>query len=145
MLGLSGRSGLIDVLLESDVDIADVIVETNMPRLKVLPAGRSHPHSTELLASETMSRIANELSERYSDRIVIFDAPPLLAASEASVISHLVGQVLVIVETAATPQGLVKEAVSRLSPGKVIGMVLNKSRRSHEPEHYGAYYGASGK
>ena len=116
-----------------------------MISLKVLPAGRSHPHSTELLASENMNRIANELSVRYSDRIVIFDAPPLLAASEASVISHLVGQILVVVESAATPQGLVKEAVSRLSSKKVIGMVLNKSRRSDEPEYYGAYYGASGK
>jgi protein-tyrosine kinase len=144
ILGLETRPGLTDVLVDPQLDLGDIIISTDLPKLKVVPAGRTHSHSTELLASDQMQRIANELSERYPDRIIVLDTPPLLVTSQASVLTHLVGQILMVVEAGKTPHSAVSEAVSLLDSSKVIGMALNKSRGSLSGEYYGGYYGSYG-
>jgi exopolysaccharide/PEP-CTERM locus tyrosine autokinase len=145
LLGLEDNAGLIDVLLEPDLELADVIVSTNVPKLRVLPAGRTHVHSTELLASEQMRRMVSELSQRYPDRVVLFDAPPLLATSEASVLAQLMGQIQLVVEAGKTPLSAVKDAVSQLDESKIIGMILNKSGQAFgSGYYYGGYYGSYG-
>ena len=141
LLGLQNEPGLIDVLLDEQIGLSDVIVNTDIPKLSVMPAGQTHVNSTELLASEQMQRIANELSDRYPDRIVIFDAPPLLVTTEAVVLSHVMGQILMVVEAGKTPQHVIKEAIAKLDENKVIGMVLNKSRVSSSGDYYGGYGG----
>lgn len=141
MLGLQDYPGLTDVLLNPGIGLADVIVKTNVPKLNVIPAGSNHMHSTELLASLEMERVANEIAQRYTDRIIIFDAPPVLVTTEAPVLTRLAGQILVVVEAGRTEQNLVKEAVEQLDNTKVIGMVLNKSRVAQAESHYGSGYG----
>jgi len=143
LLELDERLGLTDVLSDPDVLLSDVILSTNMPKLKILPAGRRHAQANELLASDQMRRITHELATRYPDRMVIFDAPPLLLTSEANVVASLVGQVLLVVEAGETLQNAVKEAVALLDKRKVIGIVLNKYKGSGKGQ-YGAYYCAYG-
>ncbi|MCK4951094.1 MAG: XrtA-associated tyrosine autokinase [Gammaproteobacteria bacterium] len=140
VFGLEGKPGLVDLLLDQNLDIGDVIYSTDIPKLKILPAGHSYHHSTELLGGEEMSRVANELSGRYNDRIILVDAPPLLVTSQANVLAQHAGQILMVVEECKTPQQAVKEAISQLSEDKVIGMVLNKSVQSSFGV-YGGYYG----
>lgn len=149
VLGTPSGPGLIDLLLDDQIDLGDVIVRTNIPNLRVLPKGRSHPHATELLASNEMARVARELANRYPDRIVIFDSPPLLITSEAVVLSSHMGQIVFVVESKKTPQGAVKEALSLLDDSKPIGLVLNKTRKAIGTEYYGyggygAYHPAEG-
>lgn len=139
-LGLDHRPGLTDLLLDPGLDIGDVIIKTDIPRLRILPAGSSHSHSTELLASDAMRRITKELAERYHDRVVLFDAPPLLATSEASVIASLVGQLVVVVAAGDTPRHAIKDAIAQIDSNKVIGTVLNKSRRVSGGGYYDGYY-----
>ena len=141
LLGLETESGLTDLLLDANLQVSDVIKSTNIDKLRVVPAGRRYVHSAELLASEEMHRLAGELSERYPNRIVIFDAPPQLATAEAGVLAQWVGQILVVVEEGRTPQRAVKDAISHLDSQKVIGMVLNKSRGGYAHGHYGYGYG----
>ncbi|MGZ5780881.1 MAG: XrtA-associated tyrosine autokinase, partial [Burkholderiaceae bacterium] len=86
-LGLQAEAGLMDLLLDEKLDVADVMLKTNVDTLSILPAGRSHKHATELLASQTMIGLLSEISKRYPDRIVIFDSPPLLLTSEAHVLA----------------------------------------------------------
>jgi exopolysaccharide/PEP-CTERM locus tyrosine autokinase len=147
LLGLENSPGLTDLLSNPELTLSDVIVTTDIPRLKVLPAGRPNIHSTELLASAEMKRLANELSTRYPDRIILFDAPPLLATSQAKVLTNLAGQILLVVEAGKTPQQLVEESVSQLDKNKIIGVVLNKSRTAaggYYGGYYGDYYGSTG-
>ena len=144
LLGLNGSLGLVDLLLNPELNLEDVIVSTDIPRLKILPSGRPNPHSTELLASERMTQIARELSGRYPDRIVLYDAPPLLATSQANVLTNLVGQILLVVEAGQTPRDLVRESVALLDRNKIIGVVLNKNKVAANKAYYGGYYGASG-
>ncbi len=78
VLGLPPEPGLMDVLLDPQLAMADVILKTNVANLSILPAGRSNKHATELLASRAMSRLLAEIASRYGDRVVVFDSPPLL-------------------------------------------------------------------
>jgi exopolysaccharide/PEP-CTERM locus tyrosine autokinase len=121
--------GLIDVLL-GDADLSDVLLTTNVPKLRLLPAGRPHSHSVELLASEAMRNLLRHISERYPDRIVIFDCPPLLVTSEAGILADLMSQIVLVVEANETPQEAVKEALSQLDESKYVGLVLNKSEEA---------------
>ena len=88
LLKINNLPGLTDRLIDDDLDLKDLLVKTDIPKFSVLPAGRRHRRSTELLASNTMRNLLDELALRYSDRVVLFDSPPLLATSEASVLPN---------------------------------------------------------
>lgn len=139
LFGVSDRPGLID-LLENDVTFGDVLLRTDVPKLTLLPSGRRHKHATELLASDAMKKLAQEMSERYPDRVIIFDSPPLLATTQAGVLASHVGQVVLVVEAESTPQYIVQESVSSLSACDVVGCVLNKTKQGFGLGYY-AYYG----
>lgn len=119
------EKGLMDVLLDG-INLADVLCNTNIEKLSLLPAGRRHAHASELLASDAMRAMLKEMAERYSDRIIIFDSPPLLATTESCVLAGQMGQVLVVVEAEHTTEATLKEALSRVNSGNVVGVVLNK-------------------
>ncbi len=140
LLGIKPQAGLIDMLIGSGLRMSDMLIKTDIPNFSILPAGALHQHSTELLASDAMKRLAKELSERYTDRIVIFDSPPLLAATQAPVLANLVGQVVLVVEADVTPQYIVQESISKLENCKVLGCVLNKVKKGFGFSYY-SYYG----
>jgi protein-tyrosine kinase len=141
-LGTPMGPGLIDLLTDDHLDVGDVILRTSLPKLRVIPMGRYHPHSNELLASQDMKRLTGELATRYHDRVVIFDSPPLLMTSEAAVLAGLMGQIVFVVEAERTSQTRVKDALSLLDANKPIGLVLNKARSTLGTDYYG--YGAYG-
>ena len=141
VLGTPSGPGLIDLLLDDKLDVSDIMLKTNIDKLRVIPMGRYHPHSTELLASEDMLRLTRDLATRYHDRIVIFDAPPLLVTSEAAVLSGLMGQVVFVVHSEKTQQHAVRDALGMLDSNKPIGLVLNKARRGPGDSYYGYGYG----
>ncbi len=138
--GIAPDVGLMDVLLDSHVSLSDAIVRTNVNKLALLPAGRPHRQATELLASEAMFNLLAELSERYSDRIVIFDSPPLLVTTEARTLAANMGQIVMVVESDNTTHEALREALATIESCDVVGMVLNKGRRSNPGDSYG-YYG----
>jgi protein-tyrosine kinase len=138
-LGVEAERGLIDILLDDGLTLPEVLLRTDIPKLTLLPSGRRHVHSTELLASERMRQLTLELSNRYSDRIVIFDSPPLLATNEARVLANLMGQVVLVTEVSRTPQHLVKEAVEMLEGNEIVGIVMNKGTHRKDGEGYGGY------
>ncbi|MEN8178079.1 MAG: XrtA-associated tyrosine autokinase [Pseudomonadota bacterium] len=140
-LGLEKKRGLTDVLHDSHTGIRDVMIGTQIPKLKIIPAGNKYENSTELLASDAMEKLVIELGDRYSDRIVLFDSPPLLATSEAAVLNHLMGQILLVVEAGKTPVDAVKESLSHINDEKVIGLVLNKTNGHAGRSGYGSYGG----
>ncbi|MEJ2394150.1 MAG: XrtA-associated tyrosine autokinase [Candidatus Thiodiazotropha sp.] len=140
LIGADSNRGLIDLLEDTECKVNDVILDTQNPKLKIIPAGTRSAQSTELLASQAMERLLAELAERYRDRIILFDSPPILATSEASVLNHLMGQVLLVVEAGGTPVDAVKDAISRLDTDKAVGLVLNKSRNSKAGGYLGSYY-----
>ena len=138
VLGLEVDKGLMDVLLDRKIDLADVLCKTDIDKLSILPAGAGHQHATELLASEAMRALLQEMAERYHDRIIIFDSPPLLSASEASVLASRMGQIVMIVEAGKTTERELKDALSRIESCNLAGLLLNKGT-PRGSGHYGDY------
>lgn len=137
------QPGLIDLLDGSVSSPAEVILKTNVQNLRVLPAGNVHERSTELLASNDMRRLMVEFSKRYSDRVIVFDSPPLLLTTEAGVLTTFMGQIVFVVSADYTPPEAIKTAISHIGRDKVIGMVLNRARHGIVgPKNYKYGYSA---
>ena len=141
ILGISDSPGLIEYLEGSDVNFSDILIKTSIPSLAVIPAGKQHRYSTELLSSNKMAIFVEELSNRYPDRIVIFDSPPLLAATQGEVLAKLVGQVILVIEAEQTLQNVVMESVEKLATCDVVLALFNKTKRNIDINYYGYGYG----
>ncbi|MGZ5200164.1 MAG: XrtA-associated tyrosine autokinase [Telluria sp.] len=140
-LGVPNQRGLMDVLVDHKLDVADVMLRTNVDTLSILPAGTATPRATELLASSAMSSLLAEIATRYPDRVVIFDSPPLLMTSEARVLASHMGQIAVVVEAETTTQHAVMEALSQLEGCSNVNLIYNKSRDYPAMnEAYGYHY-----
>ena len=141
-LGLPAHRGLMDILLDDKLDMADVMLRTNVDTLSILPAGTSNPRATELLASSAMSSLVNEIANRYPDRVVIFDSPPLLLTSESRVLASHMGQIAMVVEAQTTTQHAVKEALHQLEGYPNVNLIYNKTREFPGIEEtYDYHYG----
>jgi protein-tyrosine kinase len=141
-LGLPAQRGLMDILLDDKLDMADVMLRTNVDTLSILPAGTSTPRATELLASSAMNALVHEIANRYPDRIVIFDSPPLLLTSESRVLASHMGQIVVVVESETTTQHAVKEALRQLEGCSNVSLIYNKIREIPGIEEtYDYHYG----
>ncbi len=141
VLGLPAQRGLMDLLLDDKLDLSDVMLRTNVDTLSILSAGTSNPRATELLASQTMSAFVAEIANRYPDRIVIFDSPPLLLTSEAHVLASHMGQIVLVVESETTTQHAVKEALRQLEGCSSVNLIYNKTREFPGVETYDYHYG----
>lgn len=124
-LGIKPGRGLVDVLVDETLDLSDVMIRTDLDGLTVLPSGKSHNLSTELLASKGMADLIDEISRRYADRIVVFDTPPVLLTSEAAALTQHVGQTVFVVKAEHTSRETVKEALEVLKPARNVALVLN--------------------
>ncbi len=139
-LGIEVDRGLVDVLTDSTVSLPDVLIRTNIDGLTLLPSGRQHHLSTELLASSRMAEFTDDLAQRYADRIVIFDTPPVLATSEPSALSQHVGQIVFVVRAESTSSSAVRAAMEIIGDNPNIGFVLNQSRPQFGSASFGYYY-----
>lgn len=140
MYRLEKELGLTNILSER-LNPEELIWRMESSSVSILPVGSRHVHTTELLNSEQMEQLVSRLAEEDPNRVIIIDAPPLLATNEPQVLVRLVGQIVLVVEAGRTPQHVVKEAIAALDPAKAIGLVLNKSQYSIGGDYYGHYYG----
>jgi receptor protein-tyrosine kinase len=136
-LGVSAELGLLDLAMRPELDVADVLLRPNVPKLSLLPAGTPNHMSPELLSSAYMNRLLAELSERYADRLVIFDAPPILVASGARHLASRVGQVLMVVQADSTDLHKVSQAFAAVESCPLVSAVLNQYRTT--ASDYGYY------
>jgi protein-tyrosine kinase len=142
MLGVAATTpGLIDLLQNTRACVDDFILPTNVEKLRILPAGSLHSHANELLASARMQQLMLELSEEDPHRVIIFDSPPLLLTTEATVLSDFMGQIVFIVSADMTPQHAVKQAIEQIGEEKMVGMVLNRARQRMNPYYHAYGYG----
>jgi receptor protein-tyrosine kinase len=140
-LEMENREGLMEYLLGEKSDLSEIMCKTNLENLRIIPAGKSHHLSTELLASEKMYDAVEEFANRYPDRVVIVDTPPLLGINETAILANLAGQALVVAEEGKTKLADIQKAVNQLHPEMAIGFIVNKAQKVNNDEHgYGYYY-----
>jgi protein-tyrosine kinase len=140
-LELKNEQGLMEYLLGEKEDISEVMCRTNLDKLRIITAGKTHHLSAELLASERMFAAMEEFANRYPDRVVIVDTPPLLGINETVILANLAGQALIVTEEYKTKLVDVENAVKHLRPEMAIGFIVNKTEQiSLEGGGYGYYY-----
>jgi protein-tyrosine kinase len=141
MLGLPASPGLLDLLVGDVDDLSSVLLKTNIDKLTLLPSGTPHLRATELLASDAMSTLIENIANRYSDRIIIFDSPPLLLTTEARVLATHMGQIVIVVHAEKTLQTSVQHAITSIESCPVKMMVLNQARNGSQGGYagYGGY------
>jgi exopolysaccharide/PEP-CTERM locus tyrosine autokinase len=137
VFGLQNRPGLIDCLKDGTSKLGDMVVETDIEGLAVLPAGRQDSAAPELFASRRMEYLLTELAEQDPSEILLLDCSPLLAKNEPQVLSRIVGQVLMVVRADYTPRPLVLDALALLDRNKPIHLVLNQTNADLLAKYYG--------
>lgn len=141
LFGFGHQRGLLDLLTDPALELNQVLLRTNVEKLSLLPAGTQHPRATELLASAAMNQLLADLSTRYSDRIIIFDSPPLLLTTEAQALAAHVGQIVVVVRAESTLRSEVMRALSTIDACPVKMVLLNGAKGGLDQHGYGYGYG----
>jgi protein-tyrosine kinase len=136
-LGLPPQAGLMDLLVNPGMKALDVLYSTNVPKLSLLAAGTAHDRAEELLVSASMGEFLDELSERFHDRVIIIDSPPLLVTTESRALAERAGQVVLVVEADSTPREQITRAFETLANCPIVLSVLNKSRAIESDYVYG--------
>jgi protein-tyrosine kinase len=140
-LGIPTSPGLMDALANPAVDVEDYVIATDIPNLSILPAGAQTNQDTEYLAASRAGAVLDQLTAHDPARIIIFDSPPALAASPASVLALQVGQTVVVVHADVTTDSALRDALSLLSGCEHIQLMLNKTKFSPTGRKFGSYYG----
>ncbi|WP_416463648.1 AAA family ATPase [Sphingomonas sp. VDB2] len=139
-LGLEAGPGLMDALADPMVAIEDCVIRTDIPSLAVLPAGQRSNNDTEYLASARTEQLLKRLTDGRPDRIVIFDSPPLLAASPAAVLASHAAIALLVVRADKTPESALRDAAGLLRGGAQVQLLLNAVRFNSGGRRFGSYY-----
>jgi capsular exopolysaccharide synthesis family protein len=129
-------------LLVGQARVREAIQRTSDPNLCVMTAGRTPPNPSELLASERMKQLVANLKQGPFDWVVI-DTPPVLAVTDAVILTPLVDGVTFVLGSEMTRRGLAERAVQLLMTGrpKVLGAVLNRVNFERNKYYYSRYYG----
>jgi len=134
-LGISMDRSLNDVL-QGDVPLAEALVNPGLARLVLLPTGKPVPKPSEMLSSRKVSSLIQDLRERYADRIVIFDLPPILGADDAIAILPQIDCVLLVVANGMTTQSELENSIRHLAGANLLGVALNKAERAQGQDYY---------
>lgn len=128
LFGLQGAAGLSDHLADGR-PLHDLLVNPGVPRLVLLPAGQQPVlNSSELLATRAAQQSIQEMKQRYRDRYIIVDLPPLLDTADALAFLPQVDTTLVVVEEHTTSIQDVESATELLAPFNLIGSVMSHAR-----------------
>lgn len=128
-LGIDSQLGLIDYLIENR-PVSDLMIWPGIEKLTLISGRRTVLDSSELLGSVRMRELVAEMRQRYPERFVIFDVPAILDSADAMAFAPLVDHIVVLVRAGHTSVSDLNRAISLLPQEKLLGVVLNRSRRS---------------
>lgn len=133
--GIEPELGLTDYM-RGQAALSDCLINTGYDSLVILPTLMPVDYSSEFLSSPRVDSLAQELKDRYPDRIVIYDLAPLLLTDDYLVFMQNVDACLLVIEEGATKKDDIERAVELLKDSNLIGTVLNKSAQ----KTFSAYY-----
>jgi exopolysaccharide/PEP-CTERM locus tyrosine autokinase len=138
-LGIEASKGFSDCLCD-DLDPSDLLINTGIGKLVLFPAGREVPNPVELFSSHKALNLLQELKNRYTDRYVIIDTPPLLPFAESRQLSHIVDAILFVVREKMASQIEIAEAIELLKGTNLLGIVYNNADIDFSDKRYSQYY-----
>ncbi len=134
-LGIESDKGLVDHLLH-DEPVGNLIVWPGIGKLTLISGGIPVRESAELLGSPKMKQLVQEMRERYPDRYVFFDVPPVLIGADALAFSSFIDAIVFVVKAGATSRMDIRRALDILPKQKIIGLVLNHGSTNPKRESY---------
>lgn len=137
IFGLQNVKGLTTYLV-GQASIEEIIQDTDIPNLQVITSGPIPPNPAELLASKKMENFLEELKLKFD--MIIIDTPPVLAVTDATVLSQKVDGCLLVVSSGITSKEMASKAKNQLMNAKapLLGVILNNKKLSKK--EYNTYY-----
>jgi len=134
----SNRSGLTHALLREN-DWPDIVQKTDIAGLHLMTAGSIPPNPTEVLSSKRLQELVEEWRQRYD--VVLFDTPPLLAVTDAMILSALCDGVILVVKAGKTKIPAARKVLGQLefAKARMLGTVLNHKKSSRGSGYHYAY------
>lgn len=117
--------------LAENTPLQELLQKTSLQKLTVLAAGSKVDKPAELLSSNKMQEFIREVRDRYPDRYVIIDSPPIEMAPESLVIANEVEGVFMVVRKARTPRDRVASSLERIKKEKMLGIIFNGDQNPH--------------
>lgn len=140
MFGLANEPGLSDHL-RARTDLAQLIRKTSLGKLSLVPSGAPPANPAELLGSDRLSSMVAEVTNRYPDRYIIFDSPPLLKAAETAILAKQVDGVVLVVREGTARREHVRQLMETIGQEKIIAVVFNAYQSNILEKHIAGYYG----
>lgn len=140
MFGLQAEHGLREYL-ERGSDISHYFIQTPIPNLTLLPAGKPLESPSELLSSPKMRLLTETLRGTYHDHSIIIDTPPAYFFADTASLFSIVDGILFVVRFGQTRRELIKDLIANVRREKILGVVFNSSdeaKRDHK--YYYRYY-----
>ena len=137
-LGLTAGPTLNEVLA-GDASISESLVNPGLDRFVILPTAMPVKNSSEVLSSRKVTNLITEFRDRYAERIVIFDLPPLLGSDDAMIMLSQVDCVLVVVGNGMVSKTDLTESMRYVDSDKLLGTILNKAKISSSQSDYYEY------
>jgi non-specific protein-tyrosine kinase len=132
--------GLTDLLFDPELKINDYLKETEIKNLQLLTSGSTPPEASDLLGSERMKQVISYLNE-IAD-IIIYDSPPVLAVTDATVLANQVDGVVFVVRAGKTMHSAARCGISNLkqADANILGVILNRISNRSWGFYYRRYY-----
>ncbi len=139
ILGIPGEKGLADYFLDN-CPLEDLIVWPGVEKLTLISGGKTVEGSSEILGAPRMKNLVAEMKNRYPERFVIFDVPPVLSTADTLAFGAWIDHIVVVVQAGKTPLPELKRALDMLPQEKILGTVLNRHSAVQNGYHYAKKY-----
>lgn len=127
--------------LEHNEPLENLLLNTSINKLTLLPAGPETENPAELLSSKRMHALISQVRDRYPDRFVIFDSPPVNLAPETMAIANEVDAVFLLLLRGKTPRQVARATMERFKKEKLFGLIFNEDRKIARARQYSYGYG----
>jgi non-specific protein-tyrosine kinase len=134
-MGIKSDLGLMDYLMH-DVPLKDLIIWPSIDKMTLISGGRTVQETTEILTSPRMRSMVDEVKNRYQDRYIIFDVPPVLMGADVIAFASFVDCIIMVVEAGKTSMEDINKALDLIPKEKFLGFVLNKDNTPNENSYY---------
>ena len=139
IFGLDNSSGLSNYLNE-DIDLYQAMNKTEVEKLTIIPSGSTPNNPSELLSSNKMFDLIQEIKERYTDRYVIFDSTPIYQTSDPTTLAKHIDGIILVVKSGETNREIIAKMVEYLGKDKIMGIVFNMTQEPIRSYYYNYNY-----
>ncbi|WP_298941178.1 AAA family ATPase [uncultured Psychromonas sp.] len=117
--------GLTNFLAKDTDSITDIIYPSGIPRVRVIPVGNNTIHAAELFSSNKMQNFINSIKNRYPDRFIIIDTPPIGLYAETQILASICDTAILVVGYGQSNSSQVEAGIDAIGKDKLAGLILN--------------------